>query len=192
MSQFILSQYKILIIALFSITFFSLKLVVKNSVHIGWCESLYVGGGSQGGMLLQVYILFYSLHFTSFSRACTAITLGPGRDGPVTHKPSKRRSDPCSYGPISLLCCLSKVPFMTKRLMSWPENTDKLLTEQSSLSLPKPFVRLMGTIFLDIEKAFDRVWHNGLRYELLHMKAPALLLRWISSFQGIGQLRSES
>ena len=37
-------------------------------------------------------------------------------------------------------------------------------------------------VFLDIEKAFDRVWHNGLRYELLHMNAPALLLRWISSF----------
>ena len=40
----------------------------------------------------------------------------------------------------------------------------------------------VGAVFLDIEKAFDRVWHNGLRYELLHMNAPALLLRWISSF----------
>ena len=29
-------------------------------------------------------------------------------------------------------------------------------------------------------EAFDRVWHNGLRYELLHMNA--LLLGWISSF----------
>ena len=27
----------------------------------------------------------------------------------MIHKPSKRRSDPCSYRPISLLCCLSKV-----------------------------------------------------------------------------------
>ena len=40
----------------------------------------------------------------------------------------------------------------------------------------------MVAIFLDIEKAFDRVWHNGLRYELLQMNAPILLLRWISSF----------
>ena len=40
----------------------------------------------------------------------------------------------------------------------------------------------MGAIFLDIEKAFDRVWHNGLCHKLLHMNAPALLLRWISSF----------
>ena len=27
----------------------------------------------------------------------------------------------------------------------------------------------VGAVFLDIEKAFDRVWHNGLRYELLHI-----------------------
>ena len=51
----------------------------------------------------------------------------------MAHKPSKRRSDPCSYMPISLLCCLSKVSeaIMTKRLTSWAENTDKLPTEQS-------------------------------------------------------------
>ena len=119
----------------------------------------------------------------------------------MIHKPSKRRSDPCSYRPISLLCCLSKVfeAIMTKRLMSWAENTDQLPTEQSGfrkhhLTNDKLFEltqavcqaqRLStcaGSVFLDIEKAFDRVWHNGLRYELLHMNAPALLLRWISSF----------
>ena len=51
----------------------------------------------------------------------------------MAHKPSKRRSDPCSYRPISLLCSLSKVfeAILTKRLMSWVKNTDKLLTEQS-------------------------------------------------------------
>ena len=119
----------------------------------------------------------------------------------MAHKPSKRRSDPCSYRPISLLCYLSKVfeAIMTKRLMSWAENTDKLLTEQSgfrkhhstngklfeltqAVCQAQRLSRRVGTIFLDIEKAFDRVWHNGLRHELLHMKAPALLLRWISSF----------
>ena len=119
----------------------------------------------------------------------------------MAHKPSKRRSDPCSYRPISLLCCLSKVfeAIMTKRLMSWAENTDKLPTEQSgfrkhhstndklfeltqAVCQAQRLSRRVGAIFLDIEKAFDRVWHNGLRHELLHMNAPALLLRWISSF----------
>ena len=50
---------------------------------------------------------------------------------------------------------------MTKRLMSWAENTDKLLTGQAGLR--------------------NRVW-SGLLYELLHMNAPALLHRWIPSF----------
>ena len=41
--------------------------------------------------------------------------------------------------------------------------------------------RRVGAIFLDMEKAFDRVWNNSLRYELLHMNTLALLLIGISS-----------
>ena len=119
----------------------------------------------------------------------------------MIHKPSKSRSDPGSYRSISLLCCLSKVfeAIMTKRLMSRAENTDQLLTEQSgfrkhhstndklfeltqAVCQAQRLSTRVGAVFLDIEKAFDRIWHNGLRYELLHMNAPALLLRWISSF----------
>ena len=119
----------------------------------------------------------------------------------MAHKPSKRRSDSCSYRPISLRCCLSQVfeAIMTKRLMRWAENTDKLLTEQSGyrkyhstndklFELTKAVCRAqrlsrrVGFIFLDIEKAFDGVWHNDLHHKLLHMNAPALLLRWSSSF----------
>ena len=160
------------------------------------------------------------IEYTSFSRTCstsessTAITLGPGREhGPwlptkpdcpqslIAHKPSKMRCDPCSYRPISLLCCLSKVfkAIMTKQLMSWAENTDKLPTEQSgfrkhhstnyklfeltqAVCQAYRLSRRVAAISLDIEKTFNRVWHNGLRYELLHMNAPALLLRWISNF----------
>ena len=108
------------------------------------------------------------LRFTSFSKTCST----------------------SAYRPISIL--------MIKRLMSWAENIDKLPTEQSgfrkhhsandklfeltqAVCQAQRLSRRVGAIFLDIEKAFDRVWHNGLRYELLHMNAPALLLRWISS-----------
>ena len=135
--------------------------------------------------------VFHGYHPWAWKRAWTL----------MAHKPSKRRSDPCSYRSISLLCCLSKVfeAIMTKRLMSWAENTDKLPTEQSefrkhhstndklfeltqAVCQVQRLSRRVGAIFLDIEKAFDRVWHNGLRHELLHMNAPAVLLRWTSSF----------
>ena len=79
---------------------------------------------------------------------------------------------------------------MTKRLMSWAENTDQLPTEQSGFrkhhSTDDKLFELtqavfqgqqlsthVGALFLDIEKAFNRVWHNGLRYELLHMNSAA-------------------
>ena len=67
--------------------------------------------------------VFHGYHPSAWKRACAL----------MAHTPSKRRSDPCSYWPISLLCCLSEVfeAIMTKRLMSWAENTDKLPTEQS-------------------------------------------------------------
>ena len=87
----------------------------------------------------------------------------------MAHKPSKRISDPCSYRPISLLCCLSKVfeAIMTKPLMSWAEDTDKLPTEQSgfrkhhstndklfeltqAVCQARRLSRRVGAIFLDI------------------------------------------
>ena len=151
--------------------------------------------------------------YTSFSRTCstsassTAITLGPGREHELRWPTTHPKGDPCSYMPTSHLCCLNKVfeAIMTKRLMSWAEKTDKLPTKESgsrkhystrdeltqAVGQAQRLSRRVGAIFLDIEKAFDRVWHNGLRYELLHMNAPALLLRWISSFLSdrTGELR---
>ena len=147
---------------------------------------------------LANFCVFHGYHPRAWKRAWTL----------MIHKPSKRRSDPCSYRPISLLCCLSKVfeAIMTKRLMSWTENTDQLPTEQSGFrkrhstndklfELTQAVCQAQrlstrgGAVFLDIEKAFSRVWHNGLRYELLHMNAPALLLRWISSWDRTVKVR---
>ena len=74
---------------------------------------------------------------------------------------------------------------MTKRLMGWAENTDKLPTEQSGFrkhhSTNDKFFeitqavcqahrlsRRVGTIFLDIEKAFDSL-AQWLMLRMLHM-----------------------
>ena len=36
--------------------------------------------------------------------------------------------------------------------------------------------------FLDVEKAFDNVWHNGLRYKNFMLDLPTKMTRWLSDF----------
>ena len=36
--------------------------------------------------------------------------------------------------------------------------------------------------FLDVEKAFDNVWDNGLRYKIYQLDLPTMLRRWLSDF----------
>ena len=36
--------------------------------------------------------------------------------------------------------------------------------------------------FLDVEKAFDNVFHNGLRYEIYRLDLPTKICRWVSDF----------
>ena len=36
--------------------------------------------------------------------------------------------------------------------------------------------------FLDIEKAFDNVWHNGLRYKIFQLALPTKMTHWVSDF----------
>ena len=37
-------------------------------------------------------------------------------------------------------------------------------------------------VFLDVKKAFDNVWHNGLRYKIYQLDPPTNLCRWLSDF----------
>ena len=38
--------------------------------------------------------------------------------------------------------------------------------------------------FLDVEKPFDNVWHNGLRYIIFMLDLPTKMTRWLSDFLG--------
>ena len=40
---------------------------------------------------------------------------------------------------------------------------------------------------LDVEKVFDNVWHNGLRFKIFQLDLPTKMTRWLSDFP-VGRL----
>ena len=36
--------------------------------------------------------------------------------------------------------------------------------------------------FFEVEKAFDNVWHNGLRFKIFWLDLPTEMTRWLSDF----------
>ena len=40
----------------------------------------------------------------------------------------------------------------------------------------------VAAAFLDVEKAFDNVWHNGLRFKIFQLDPPTKMTRWLSDF----------
>ena len=113
-------------------------------------------------------------------------------------KPSKDTKSAKSYRPISLLSCVGKVleRIIASRLSKYMEEkkmfsnsqsgfrshrmtTEQLLrlSEQSHIGFKKQ--QTTAALFLDAEAAFDRCWHNGIRYKL---NLPNRLIRLLSSF----------
>ena len=116
-------------------------------------------------------------------------------------KPDKPPSQTTSYRPISLLSVIMKLfkRVIEKRLQKHLEDNGFFSKHQSGFRKFKPtngyLFRLSQTImessnpgehviaaFLDVEKAFDNVWHNGLRYKIYQLDLPTKLCRWLSDF----------
>ena len=55
---------------------------------------------------------------------------------------------------------------------------------RSSQTIMESFNRGKHVIaaFLDVKKAFNNVWHNGLRYKIYQLDLPTKLCRWLSDF----------
>ena len=55
-----------------------------------------------------------------------------------------------------------------------------------SLGFPSPLWKgenmYVVAAFLDIEKAFNNVWHNGLRYKIFMLNLLSKMTRWLSDF----------
>ena len=108
-------------------------------------------------------------------------------------KPDKLPSLTTSYRPISLISSIMKlferviehIGFINKHQSGFrkAKSTDDHLFRLSQ-SIMESFNRGEHVVaaFLDIEKAFDNVWHNGLRFKIFQLDLPTKMTRWLSDF----------
>ena len=116
-------------------------------------------------------------------------------------KPDKLPSLTTSYRPISLISSIMKLfkRVIEQRLRSHTEHIGFINKHQSgfrkakstddhlfrlSQSIMESFNRgeHVAAAFLDVKKAFDNVWHNGLRYKIFQLNLPTKMTRWLSDF----------
>ena len=116
-------------------------------------------------------------------------------------KPDKLPSLTTSYRPISLISSIMKLfeRVIEQRVRSHLEHIGFINKHQSGFRRAKStddhLFRLSQSImesfnkgehvvaaFLDVEKAFDNVWHNGLRYKIFQLDLPTKMTRWLSDF----------
>ena len=116
-------------------------------------------------------------------------------------KPDKLPSLTTSYRPISLISSIMKLfeRVIERRLRPHLEQIGIIKKHQSgfrranstddhrfrlSQSIIESFNRGEHVVatFLDVEKAFDDVWHNGLRYKIFQLDLPTKMTRWLSDF----------
>ena len=109
--------------------------------------------------------------------------------------------NPADYRPISVTSCLGKLfeRLVTARLYSFVEREKLLSTCQSGFrshrsttdnlmfftqKIAESFCRRKNvcSIFFDISKAFDKVWHDGLIYKMYQLKIPLYLINFTRSF----------
>ena len=119
-------------------------------------------------------------------------------------KPDNLPSLTTSYRPISLISSIMKLfeRVIEQRLRSHLEHIGFINKHQSGFRKAKStddhLFRLFQSImesfnreggggggdvvaaFLDVEKAFDNVWHNGLRFKLFQLDLPTKMTRWLS------------
>ena len=106
-----------------------------------------------------------------------------------------------NYRPISLTNTIVKIleKLIKNRLVSYLEQNNIFIKEQSGFRTKKRTIdnifffkqkcqeafyskAKVGNILFDIEKAFDKVWHDGLLFKMHELKIPPRIANWIKNF----------
>ena len=116
-------------------------------------------------------------------------------------KPGKDPTNVNSYRPITLLEVPGKMleRIINERIQGFAESNDKFHPNQygfrkgrgteaalmklyETISMNQRYKGQCNIICRDIEKAFDKVWHNGLMYKILNVGLPAMMEKITISF----------
>ena len=116
-------------------------------------------------------------------------------------KPNKDAKFAKNFRPISLLSCIGKIleRILAQRISSFMEENNLFaksqsgfrrhrmtaeqllrLSEESHMAFQKQ--QSVAALFLDAEAAFDKCWHNGIRFKLKKINLPDRIIRLLSSF----------
>lgn len=117
----------------------------------------------------------------------------------MIEKPGKVRSSVKGWRPLSLTGVGPKLleRILAARILAWMEQRNLLPLHLTSFRgahcTTDQLVRIVETVqkgfakghftlaaFLDIDGAFNRVWHNGFRLKLAQMGLPVEMIRWLS------------
>ena len=119
----------------------------------------------------------------------------------LLNKPGKSKKDPNNYRPIALINCLSKImeKIIKTKLTQYVQTNNIINDEQAGFRAKKGTndklfqltqiatqaknrKQACASVFVDVEKAFDKVWHNGLLHTMDQHNIPHIFQRFISSF----------
>ncbi|GFW95079.1 RNA-directed DNA polymerase from mobile element jockey [Trichonephila clavipes] len=119
----------------------------------------------------------------------------------VLPKPKKDSKFAENYRPISLLSCLGKIfeKIILTRIIDHCDRNNLIpdfqhgfrketSTQHQLLRVTNNIINGFNTksytvgIFLDVKKAFDRMWHDGLIYKLIKLKFPTYLVKIVHNY----------
>lgn len=149
--------------------------------------------------LSQKSVIFLTKIFNACFRQCYFPQIWKNAKVIAILKPGKDADIPTSYRPISLLSSLSKLfeAIIYTRLISTTQNllkneqfgfrkkhstTQQLARVAEHIAHHLNLNQSTGMFLLDIEKAFDTVWHDGLLHKLVSNDVPLSLIKLVQSY----------